>query len=425
MRAIREITMFRSFRNRNYSIFFVGQSVSQIGTWMQKTAISWVVYSQTQSTFMLGLTVFASLFPSFLFSIFGGVVSDRFDRYKILLITQIASLLQSLILTIFVFSGHYSITGIIILTTILGTINAFDVPARQPLVNQLVKDKSELPNALALNSSMVNLARLLGPALSGLTLQALGAGVCFLINTISFLAVIISLLCLKLPPYEPNTEKKKVVEELKDGFKYIKDTKSIGVIMLVLTLLSLLVTPYDTLIPVFAKETFHGDARTFGLISSFVGIGAFISTMFLASLKPQTDLKNILLINTVIMGIGLICFSQFTVFSVAMLFAMLVGFGGTSQTTICLTLIQIHSAPNMRGRVISFLAMSVFGMLPIGSLLLGSLSHKIGPSWSILIQGVIAIAIAAIFSNFLRSDKIKKKDLGLIPESESEIVETI
>lgn len=425
MKSLRQISMFRSFQNRNYRIFFAGQSVSQIGTWMQRTAISWLVYSQTHSTFMLGLTIFASLFPSFLLSVFGGVVSDRFNRHKVLFITQGASMIQSLVLTILVLTDHYSIWMVIVLTTFLGIINAFDVPARQPLVNDLVKDKEELPNAIALNSAMVNLARLLGPALSGITLEFWGAGICFLINTISFAAVLISLFLLKLPEYKPKTEKKKVVAELVEGFNYLKNHPTLSVILLLLISMSLLVMPYDTLIPVFAKITFHGNASTFGLISSFIGFGAICSTLFLASLKPGTDLKYILLINTFVLGFGLICFSHITYFPVAMIFAIMAGFGGMTQTTICITLIQVHSDAVMRGRIISFLAMAIFGMLPLGSLLVGAASQRIGPANTILVQGFIALLIGVIFSNNLRADKLKKKDKQVLETVEDQLIETL
>src|SRR5246127_4833052 len=200
----KKINTFKAFQNRNYALFFSGQSISQIGTWMQRTGVSWVVYSMTHSTFMLGLTIFASQFPSFLFSLFGGIVSDRYNRYKILLLTQIASLIQAGLLAALVLTNHTTVFGLLALSVILGIINAFDMPARQPMVHELVTDKADLPNALALNSSLVNLARLVGPALSGIVLVKFGAGICFLLNAVSFVAVITSLLLMKLPKYHPS-----------------------------------------------------------------------------------------------------------------------------------------------------------------------------------------------------------------------------
>ncbi len=398
-------SIFRAFRNRNYTLFFCGQSVSQIGTWMQRTAVSWVVYSMTQSTFMLGLT----MFPSFLFSLLGGIASDRYNRYKILLLTQTISMIQAVLLAILILTNHYVIWEILTLSVILGIINAFDVPARQPLIHELVHDKEDLPNALALNSSMVNLARLIGPALSGIVLVQFGAGICFLLNAISFLAVIVSLVFMKLPTHKPITIKKNIASELKDGFSYVKQAPAIGIILLMLSLVSLLVQPYDTLLPEFAKMIFKGNAATFGYINSFMGLGALIGTLFLAALKKGADLKIVLLINLLLLGAGLMLFSHMNYFPLAMLFATIIGFGAMSQTTICLTIIQVHTDAAMRGRMMSFLAMTVFGMLPIGSLLIGGISQHIGAPNTLLCQGILAFIIALVFSNFLRSDKLTNK----------------
>ncbi|WP_082035937.1 MFS transporter [Pedobacter lusitanus] len=378
---------FRAFGNRNYSLFFGGQSVSQIGTWMQRTGVSWVVYTMTHSAFMLGLTVFVSQFPSFLFSLLGGIASDRYNRYKVLLITQIASMVQAVLLAILTYANHYRVWEILLLSGILGVINAFDVPARQPLIHEMVTDKADLPNALALNSSMVNLARLIGPALSGIILVKFGAGTCFLLNAVSFVAVIISLLLMKLPVYVTAPVKKKIRSDLSDGFTYLKNTSSIRIMMLMLGLISLLVLPYNTLLPVFAKVVFKGDAATYGYINSFIGAGAVISSVFLASVKPEANLKFILLINTIVLGVSLLLFSQFSYFPLAMFFAALSGFGMMCQTTICLTIIQVDSDPEMRGRVMSYVAMAYFGMLPLGSLIIGVISQKIGAPAAIFFSG--------------------------------------
>jgi MFS family permease len=401
---INKIDTFRAFRNRNYALFFTGQSISQIGTWMQRTAISWVIYSLTHSPFMLGLSVFTAQFPSFLFSLYGGIIADRYQRYRILLITQSASLLQALVLAILVLSGHSRLWEIFALNVILGTINAFDVPARQPLVHELIKDKSELPNAMALNSSMVNIARLIGPAFSGIILQKFGSGVCFLLNALSFLAVLGSLTLLKLPIHVKPPEKKKAILEFRDGFRYLKNTPSISMLILMLGLLCFLVMPYDTLLPVFAKTIFKGNALTFGYIYSFIGMGAIAGTIFLASIKPGINLRKVLLINTSLLGIALIGFSHLTHFPNAMPFAVLAGFGTMSLSTIFITIVQVRSAHNMRGRMISYVAMAMFGMLPLGGLMVGTISQKIGAPDTILIQGCIAILIALVFSKTLIND---------------------
>ena len=384
---------------------------------MQRTGVSWVVYTMTHSAFMLGLTVFAAQFPSFLFSLIGGIAADRYNRYKVLLITQTASMVQAVLLAVLVLIGHYTVWEILVLSVILGIINAFDVPARQPLIHEMVTDKADLPNALALNSSMVNIARLVGPALSGIILVKFGAGTCFLLNAVSFIAVIMSLLLMKLPAHVPSAIKKKIGSELAEGYLYLKNTPSISMILLMLGLISLLVLPYNTLLPVFAKVIFKGDAATFGYINSFIGLGAIGGSILLASLKKGADLKLVLLYNSIIFGVCLMFFSMISYFPLAMLFATLTGFGMMSQTTICMTIIQVESAKDMRGRVMSYVAMAYFGMLPIGSLLVGAVSQRIGAPGSLLWQGIIMLGIVAVFWNFLRADhliKEKKQELETV-----------
>jgi MFS family permease len=415
---------FRAFRNRNYALYFAGQGISQIGTWMQRTAVSWVVYTLTHSAFMLGLTVFASQFPSFVLSLYGGLIADRYNRYHILLITQSASMLQAILLAIFTLSGHYTVAGILGLSVLLGIVNAFDVPARQPLVHELVSDKADLPNALALNSSVVSLARIIGPALSGLVLVGYGAGICFLLNAISFVAVISSLLLMKLPAYTPRQEKKNLVSEFTEGFAYLKQTPQLSMTLLLIACFSLLVLPFDTLLPVFAKVIFHGDASTYGYLTSFMGLGAICGTVFLASLKKGTDLKRVLLVNTIVSGICLILFSHITNFPLALFVGVLAGIGTLSLTTICITIIQVHTAQHMRGRVMSYVALAFFGMLPLGSLLTGMVSHLVGAPDTLFGQGILALLIAVIFSNFLRRDRLKEPDLGKVEEAEETALQT-
>ena len=410
------ISTFNAFKSRNYRLYFVGQSVSLIGTWMQKTAVSWVIYELTHSKFMLGVTLFASMFPSFLFSFMGGVAADRYDRYKLLLTTQVASMIQAVLLTALVFFKHYSVWEIIALSALLGLINAFDVPARQSLVYEMVDNKADLPNALALNSSMVNLSRLIGPGIAGLILEHLGDDVCFGLNAVSFIAVIGSILMMRLPAYVKKPHTKNVFGELKEGFVYIKNTPSIKFIIVMLAAISLLVLPYSTLIPVYAKDIFHGTASTFGVIDSVIGLGAFSGAMFLASLKPGRNLKKILAINTLIFGAGLVLFSHETYYYLALIFATMGGFGMMSQITISNTLIQTTVAPEMRGRVISFYAMAFFGMQPLGGLVIGSISEWIGVPNTMLAEGCVALIIGLIHLRFLKKGKLKKKQLPLMEQ---------
>ena len=396
---------FRAFHSRNYRLYFMGQSVSLIGTWMQRTAVSWVVYILTHSTFMLGVSTFATQFPAFLLSLAGGVVSDRYNRYRVLLFTQVASLCQALSLAIYIFLHPHdaNVWVIIGLGTLLGTINAFDVPARQSLVFSLVKEKDDVSNAVALNSSMVNLSRIVGPAIAGFVLQTLGEGICFLSNAASFLAVIISLLYMRLPAYQPKARTQKPLQDLRDGFSYLRANATIAGVVLMLAIMSLLVLPFNTLLPVYAKEIFKGNARTFGIIDSFIGMGALGGAIFLASLRSGANLRKVLLINTVIFGTGLILFSHETYFYLALLFAVISGFGMMSQTTISNTIIQTTADPAMRGRMVSFFAMSFFGMQPLGALLVGSISRFAGTPNTLLGQGIVAILVAAGFAWFIRS----------------------
>jgi len=368
---IMAISTFNAFRSRNYRLYFTGQSISLIGTWMQKTAVSWVIYSLTHSKFMLGLTLFASMFPSFLFSFIGGVVSDRYDRYKLLLLTQVVSMIQAILLTLLIFFRHYTVWQILALSVLLGIINAFDVPARQSLVYDMVDDKKDLPNAVALNSSMVNLSRLIGPGIAGLIIEKFGDGVCFGLNALSFVAV-------------------------------------------------LLVLPFSTLIPVYAKDIFHGTASTFGVIDSVIGLGAFSGAIFLASLKPGINLRKILAINTFVFGCGLALFSHTTLYPLALIFAAIAAFGMMSQITISNTLIQTTVDPAMRGRVISIYAMAFFGMQPLGGLIIGFMSQHIGVENTLLAEGITALLIGVLHVRFLRKRKSKRNPVPVLRKQPAE-----
>ena len=404
MKKISQLHVFSAFASRNYTLYFFGRAVSQFGTWMQRTAVVWVVYSIApinHKTFFLGLTVFAELFPSFMFSIPGGIAADRYNRYTIIKITQVTSMVQAVLLAVLVITGHTFVWAILGLSVLLGIVNAFDIPARQALVHDVVDSSADLPNALSLTTATASLAQLLGPALAGIVLSAFGAGVCFLLNAASFGGVILSLLLMKLPAYLPKKTHKNAWQEFVEGLIYVVNTPEIGLVILMLALVSLLVLPYNTVLPVFAKVIFKGDASTFGYINSFVGIGAVTGTIFLASQKGGAHLKRILFIGALLLGAGLICFSQIKIFAYAMPFAVLAGFGAIAQYTASSIIVQSDSAPAMRGRVIGILLMALFGMAPLGSLLVGAVSQGIGAPATVLAQGIIALVIAFIFLKFL------------------------
>jgi MFS family permease len=372
---------------------------------MQRTAVIWVIYSITQSVFLTGVTYFAEQFPAFLFSFAGGVVADRYDRIKVIKITQVASMIQAVALALLVYTGHGKVWEILTLSVVLGIINAFDVPARQSLVHVVVTDESDLPNAVSLTTATASLATLLGPGLAGLLLSTWGASVCFLINAVSFGGVIVSLLLMKLPPYQQKKSGKNVLAEFREGLVYVRENPELRNVILMLAIVSLLVQPYNTALPEFARVVFHGGASTFGYLLSSVGVGALLGTIFLASRKPDTHLKRLLLISVIVMGVGLICFASLRNLPAAMLFLVLAGFGGMTQYTACNILVQTESAPHMRGRAIGILLMAILGMMPLGSLLVGKVSQHVGAPATVFSQGIIGLVVAACFARFL----IRKK----------------
>lgn len=426
MNKLSNISTFRAFRSTNYTLYFFGRSVSQFGTWMQRTAVVWVVYSMTQSAFMLGLTIFAEQFPSFLFSAFGGVAADRYNRYKIIQITQILSLIQASLLAFLVMTGHQNIWSFIILSVFLGVINAYDVPARQAMINEVVTDDDDLPSALSLSAAMASIAKLAGPALSGIILQKFGAGTCFLINAASFAAVMVSISLMKIKIVSKKPTQKGTFTELAEGFRYLKKEPSISLVIIMLSITGLLILPYDTLIPVYAKEIFKGDAKTFGYISSFIGIGAVLGTVFLASLKKEASMRNILILSTIILSIGLILFSYATNFYWSMFFAALTGLGGVAQFTTCNIIVQSEVIPEMRSRAISILLTAIFGMLPLGSVLIGFVSERIGAPKTLLLEGIAGIVIAVVFRNLLfKKNKTKAVNKELLEESEEQFINKV
>ncbi|MEY8761077.1 MFS transporter [Chryseobacterium tongliaoense] len=405
MMSITNVSTFRAFKSDNFKYYFAGRSISQFGTWMQRTAVVWLIYSLTHSTFMLGVTVFAEQFPSFLFSFIGGVAADRYNRSTIIRWTQIGAVVQTSLLAILLLTNHIVVWEILGLSVVLGIINAFDVPARQTMISQVVMEESDVPSALSLSAAMASVSKVLGPAVAGFVLEHWNVGFCFVLNAVGFIAVIGCFAMMKLPPYEKRVTDKKIVSEFKEGILYLKNEPRIGLVILMLCLIGLLVLPYDTLIPEVAKVTFKGGAATFGYISGFIGLGAVSGTILLASLKRNDKLRFYLILSTVVLGLGLIFFSQTTSFYWAMLFVVFTGFGSVMQFTSCNIIVQSEAAPHMRGRAVSILLTAIFGMLPLGSLLTGYASEHIGSSNTLLIQGILAILIAACFYRLFNSSK--------------------
>ncbi len=389
--------IFRSLKYRNYRLFFGGQSISLIGTWLQRIAMPWLVYDISNSVVLLGIVGFAGQIPTFLLAPFAGVLSDRRNRYHILIATQVLAMIQALTLAFLFFLGIMQVWHILVLSIILGCINAFDVPARQSFVIEMVEKREDLGNAIALNSSMVNSARLLGPSIAGLLIAFTGEGICFLINGISYLFVIVSLLFIKVPPRIKKKSEKQVFRELKDGFSYAFGFAPIKYVILLLALVSLMGMPYTVLMPVFAKEILHGGSHTFGFLMGASGLGALVGALYLASRKNAAGLEWHIPIAAGVFGIGLILFSLSRVFAFSMVLLVVIGFGMMMQMASSNTILQTIVDDDKRGRIMSFYAMAFMGTAPFGSFLAGELAKYIGVPNTILIGGICCIAGALFF----------------------------
>jgi len=390
-------TTFRSLQYRNYRLFFAGQSVSLIGTWIQRIAMPWLVYDLTKSVFLLGFVGFVGQFPTFLLSPFAGVLTDRWNRYRILIATQILAMVQAIILTWLVFNKSVEVWHIILLSSFLGCINAFDIPARQSFVIKMVDKKEDLGNAIALNSSMVNGARLLGPSLAGVLIATTGEGICFLINALSYVFVIWSLLLMKIEPYEKKSITQSVIKEFKEGFSYAFGSIPIKYTILLLALVSLMGMPYTVLMPVFAKEILHGGSHTFGFLMGASGLGALTGALYLASRKNSSGLDKIIPLAALAFGAGLIMFSFSRSFVLSLILLVMVGLGMMLQMASSNTMLQTIVDDNQRGRVMSFYTMAFMGTAPFGSLLAGSAAKIIGIPATILLGGIACILGALFF----------------------------
>jgi len=390
--------MFRSFRYRNYRLFFTGQSVSLIGTWMQRIAIPWLVYSLTGSALLLGIVAFSLYIPTFLFAPIAGAIIDRWDRYKVLVITQVLSMLQALLLAVLYFAGAAQVWNIILLSVVLGTINAFDLPARQSFVIDLVGDRSDLGNAIALNSTMFNAARLVGPSIAGMVIVVSNEGVCFLINGLSFIFVISSLLMMRLKPRAEPDRKEDVWSEMKAGFRYALNYIPVRDVILLLAMMNLMGIPFTVLLPVFASEVLEGGSSVYGFLMGATGVGALAAALYLASRKSAVGLMQIIAVSAGLFGLSLIFFSLTRVFIMSMAMILFVGFGMMLETTSSNTLLQTIADDDKRARVMSFYAMAMMGATPIGSLLLGALADRVGAPLTLAIGGFACVLASLVFA---------------------------
>ncbi len=412
--------VLRSLKHRNYRLFFGGQGISLVGTWMQQIALGWLVYRLTDSAFLLGLVSFAGQIPTFILASFAGVLADRYNRHKIIIITQTLAMIQAAILAVLTLANTIQIWHIISLSVFAGIVNAFDMPTRQSFVIDLVDDKSDLPNAIALNSSMFNAARLIGPTIAGILISVLGEGLCFLLNAISYIAVIVALLMMHIVPKIETIKKEKVLKGLKEGLKYAYNFKPIRVLLLFLGLVSLTGIPYTVLMPIFAKDILKGNANTLGFLFGAVGVGALIGAIYLASRKTVLGLGRWIAIASGIFAIGLILFSLSENLILSLVLMLFTGFGMMVHMASTNTLLQTLVEDNKRGRIMSLYVMAFMGTAPLGSLIAGTLASKFGAPFTIFSGGIICLVGVLVYAkylpklrNYIRPVYFK---LGILPE---------
>lgn len=412
--------VLRALLYRNYRLFFSGQSVSLIGTWMTRVATSWLVYRLTHSAFLLGIVGFAGQIPTFLLGPFAGVWVDRWSRHRTLVVTQILSMAQSFVLAGLALAGVITIADILWLSLAQGIINAFDMPARQAFVVEMVENREDLGNAIALNSSMVNAARLLGPSIAGVIIAAFGEGYCFLIDGFSYLAVIASLLLMHLAGRSRAHSQKAVLHELREGWTYVRRSLPIQSLLLLLALVSLVGMPYTVLMPIFAAQVLHGGAHTLGFLMGASGVGALGGAVFLAARKSVLGLGRMVPQAAALFGAGLIAFGFSRSLWLSLLLMLIVGGAMMVQMASTNTILQTIVEDNKRGRAMSFYSMAFLGMAPFGSLLAGMLASKVGAPRAVMLTGSFCIVGAAGFA--LRLPEIRKairpiyRGLGILPE---------
>jgi MFS family permease len=394
----------------NFRLYFSGQAISLIGTWMQRIAVNWLVYTITHSAFTLGLVAFAGQIPMLVLSPYAGAFVDRHSRYRTLLITQIASMLQAGLLALIVLIGFYNIPLIIFLSVVLGVINAFDTPARQSLMIVLVENKTDLPNAIALNSSMVTLARLVGPALAGILLSSFGEGICFLVNFLSFIAVIFSLWMMKIKIPERKKLTEPIWKNLREGFVYMKRHRGISSAIGLMALTSLFVMPYSNLFPVFAQTVFQGNVTTFSWLNSISGLGALFGAIYMTTIKPGKNLLRLIVMSSLLLSVSLMFFAYSHSLWAALLIIMVGEAGMLAQIAATNTYIQTNVEEHMRGRVISYYVMAFQGMQPIGSLLIGWSAHAGSAPATVFLEGLTGVIITLLFIPALK--RIKRMPQG-------------
>jgi MFS family permease len=418
---------WRALRHRNFRLFFTGQSISLIGSWMTRLAVSWLVYRLTGSALLLGIVGFSGQILTFVMAPFAGVLIERMDRQKLLVGTQLFSGLQSLALAVLTLMKVITIHEIIALSALQGLIDAFDMPGRQAFMVQMVEDKKDLVNAIALNSSIVNVARLVGPALAGFVIAAVGEGYCFLIDAVSYGAVIASLLMMHVKPLAVKRATVSMLEQLKEGWTYVSTFHPIRTILLLFALMSFMGMPFMVLLPIFAAEVLHGGAHTLGFLTGASGVGALTSAISLAMRKSVVGLVRMIQIAALMFGGGLVLFGLSHVLWVSLLLMLVVGFGMMQGLAASNTVIQTLVPEDKRSRVMSYYTMAFVGMMPFGSLLGGALAYRFGAPHTVIVTGGCCVAGALWYTTQLTSVRAVMRpiyrEMGLLPSVEEAVLE--
>lgn len=416
---------WRALRSRNFRLFAAGQSLSLIGTWMTRVATAWLVYRLTHSAQLLGIVAFAGQIPTFFLAPFAGVWVERLDRRKLLVGTQAAAALQSLALAALTLAQVITVPEIIGLAILQGLINAFDMPARQSFVIQMVDDRNDLGNAIAINSSMVNGARLFGPALAGMVIAAAGEGWCFLIDGISYFAVIASLLLMRVKPLAIRRHAVGMLDQMREGWTYVRTFRPIRSILLLFALLALMGFPYAVLLPIFAGRVLHGGPATLGWLSAASGVGALVSALSLAVRKTVVGLTRMLQIASALFGGALIFFGLSHSLWLSLAMITVVGFGMMQGMAVSNTIIQTLSPEDKRARIMSYYAMAFFGAAPFGSLLEGALAHRIGAPLTVIVSGAFCLLGSLWFSRELPQIRAVMRpiyeEMGLLRASKADL----
>lgn len=389
--------LFRALRHRNYRLFFGGQGVSLIGTWMQTVAMSWMVYRITGSALILGYVELFGGIPAFFLTPFVGVLADRWNRHRMVIVIQTLAMLQAFVVAYLALSGNIQVWQIILLSVVMGVINSFDIPVRQSFIMDMLESREDIGNAIALNSSMFNLSRLIGPSIAGILIAAVGEGVCFLINGISYLAVIVALLMMRIKPIENIATPKFIWHEIKEGFSYTFGFLPSRAILLLLILMSLVGMPYAVLMPVMAKDVLLGGSYTYGFLTAAVGIGALIGAYYLASRKSVQGLEKVIPVAGIIFSLGVMLFSFSRIYNLSLFILIFCGFGLMVQMASSNTVLQTITDDDKRGRVMSYFALAFRGTAPFAGLLAGAMADKVGAPLTIRLGGLCCLFGAVFF----------------------------